>query len=178
MIRVPKLPTSDAQGAEARKTIWLVSFTDLMSLLLAFFVLMFSMSEPQVQRWARMAQGLSARSTAAAPSDVAPVPSAAFNAAALERNRYGAEIRQLASPVLGTGVMVGLLERLFLLAELRREDPAPFVWTVLSERGKRLRRDGAELQTDAENVAELARLHEGFAAGQRRWLEGLGIAGA
>ncbi len=100
-----------------------------------------------------------------------------FNAAALERNRHGPEVRQLASPVLGTGVMVGLLERLFLLAEQRSEDPAAFVWTVLSERGKRLRRDGRELQTDAENVAELKRLYEGFAGGQRVWLKRLGIAG-
>lgn len=84
MIRVPRLPTSEADGAAARKTIWLLSFTDLMSLLLAFFVLMFSMTEPQVQRWAKLAQGLSTRSTATRPSDVAPVPSAAFNAATIE----------------------------------------------------------------------------------------------
>ncbi|WP_431857960.1 flagellar motor protein MotB [Azospirillum sp.] len=84
MIRVPKPVPPDAQGAAARKTIWLISFTDLMSLLLAFFVLMFSMSEPQVQRWTKMAQGLSARSTATRPSDAQPVPAAAFNAATIE----------------------------------------------------------------------------------------------
>ncbi|HYH38154.1 MAG TPA: flagellar motor protein MotB [Azospirillum sp.] len=84
MIRVPKPAVPDVRGAEARKTIWLVSFTDLMSLLLAFFVLMFSMTEPQVQRWTKMAQGLSTRSTATGPSDAPPVPSAAFNAATIE----------------------------------------------------------------------------------------------
>lgn len=84
MIRVPKIAKPDADGAAARKTIWLISFTDLMSLMLAFFVLMFSMSEPQVQRWTQLAQGLSARSTAARPSEAAPVPVSAFNAAAIE----------------------------------------------------------------------------------------------
>ncbi|HYG89299.1 MAG TPA: flagellar motor protein MotB [Azospirillum sp.] len=84
MIRLPKLPLHDGRAEAARKTIWLVSFTDLISLLLAFFVLMFSMTEPQAQRWAKMAQGLSARSTATRPSDEALAPKAAFNAAVLE----------------------------------------------------------------------------------------------
>jgi len=84
MIRLPKLPRCEDRGAAGRKTIWLVSFTDLISLLLAFFVLMFSMSEPQVQRWTKMAQGLSARSTATRPSDLPPVLAAPFNAATIE----------------------------------------------------------------------------------------------
>lgn len=84
MIRLPKPPTRNDGAEAARKTIWLISFTDLISLLLAFFVLMFSMTEPQAQRWARMAQGMSARSTATRPSDEPPAPSVAFNAAALE----------------------------------------------------------------------------------------------
>lgn len=114
---------------------------------------------------------------------VVPVPEglsaermARFNTAVLERNRFDPAIRQLASPVLGTGVVVGLLERLFLLAEQRGEAPAPFVWTVLRERGRRLRRGGEELVTDAETVAELARLYEGFTRGAREWLTRLGIA--
>lgn len=84
MIRPPRPFASETDAAAARKTIWLISFTDLMSLLLAFFVLMFSMSEPQVQRWEKMAHGLSTRSTATRPSDAPPVPSAAFNAATIE----------------------------------------------------------------------------------------------
>lgn len=114
---------------------------------------------------------------------ILPVPDAVdgeraqrFNAAVLERNRHGPEIRQLASPVLGTGLVVGVLERLFLLAERRGADPAAFAWTVLSERGKRLRRGGEELTSDAENLAELRRLHAEFASGQRAWLKSLGIA--
>lgn len=130
------------------------------------------------------ANGLEAvlRTVALLGGAVVPVPEGIdaervrrFDAAVLERNRHGAEIRQLASPVLGTGVVVGLLERLFLLAEHRGEDPAGLAWTVLRERGKRLRRDGEELASDAENLAELARLHTAFAGGQRAWLEAIGI---
>lgn len=85
MIRVPTFEKArDAGAADSRRTIWLVSFTDLISLLFAFFVLMFAMAEPDAPRWARMAEGLSARSTASAPSDRDPEPRAAFNAATLE----------------------------------------------------------------------------------------------
>jgi chemotaxis protein MotB len=49
-----------ARGAVAR-SIWLISFTDLMCLMLAFFVLAFSMSEPVQQRWQALAASLAAR---------------------------------------------------------------------------------------------------------------------
>ncbi|MEI8395131.1 MAG: flagellar motor protein MotB [Rhodospirillaceae bacterium] len=45
------------RGASAR-SIWLISFTDLMCLMLAFFVLAFSMSEPDQGNWRAMAQSL------------------------------------------------------------------------------------------------------------------------
>lgn len=85
MIRVPKLPTAQDKSGGHGRTMWLISFTDLMSLLLAFFVLMYSMSEPEAQRWTGLAKAFtSARSTAATPSDAAPEPKAAFNAATVE----------------------------------------------------------------------------------------------
>lgn len=37
-----------------RAPVWLISFTDLMALLLAFFVLTFSMSEPDEQKWPKL----------------------------------------------------------------------------------------------------------------------------
>lgn len=131
------------------------------------------------------AHGLEAvlRTVALLGGAVVPVPEGIdaervrrFNAVVLERNRHRPEIRQLASPMLGTGVVAGLLERLFLLAERRGEDPAAFALMVLAERGKRLRRDGAALPTDAETLTELRRLHAAFVAGQRVFLAGLGIA--
>jgi len=47
--------------AAAAKSIWLISFTDLMCLMLAFFVLAFSMSEPVRERWQALASSFSAR---------------------------------------------------------------------------------------------------------------------
>lgn len=95
MIRVPGTGTGAGgraaaeAGASQRKTLWLISFTDLISLMLAFFVLMYSMSEPEAERWTRLAKGISesipaARSTATAPSDRPADPNAAFNAQAVE----------------------------------------------------------------------------------------------
>lgn len=85
MIRLPKLPKAEDKSGGHNRTIWLISFTDLMSLLLAFFVLMYSMSEPEAQRWTGLSKALtSARSTATSPSGAAPEPKAAFNAAAVE----------------------------------------------------------------------------------------------
>ena len=49
-----------AHGAAAR-SIWLISFTDLMCLLLAFFVLAFSMSEPEQHHWQALTHALTAR---------------------------------------------------------------------------------------------------------------------
>lgn len=87
MIRLPKLPKAEDKSGGHNRTIWLISFTDLMSLLLAFFVLMYSMSEPEAQRWTDLSKSLSsssARSTATTPSNAAPEPKAAFNAATVE----------------------------------------------------------------------------------------------
>ncbi|AWK84831.1 OmpA/MotB family protein [Azospirillum thermophilum] len=101
LIRVPK-PTDRHAGA--RRTMWLISFTDLISLLLAFFVLMYSMGEPETQRWVGLVQGLAervpaARSTAQTPTGLPAEPHAAFNAqavepkAAMDLNYLGALLR-------------------------------------------------------------------------------------
>ncbi len=107
MIRVPTVGGPARTGGDPgghRKTMWLISFTDLISLMLAFFVLMYSMSEPESQRWIRLTKGLAetipaARSTATAPSDRPADPRAAFNAqavevrAAIDLNYLGALLR-------------------------------------------------------------------------------------
>ena len=49
--------------AAAAKSIWLISFTDLICLMLAFFVLAFSMSEPIRERWQALASSFSAKQT-------------------------------------------------------------------------------------------------------------------
>ncbi len=48
----------DIQEAEASSQIWLVSFTDVMALMLTFFVLLFSMTEPARQDWSEITSAL------------------------------------------------------------------------------------------------------------------------
>lgn len=45
---------SDIHGADEGSFMWLISFTDVMALMLTFFVLLFSMTEPEQQSWADM----------------------------------------------------------------------------------------------------------------------------
>ena len=124
MIRLPN--TSGRAGAEdrggQRKTLWLISFTDLISLMLAFFVLMYSMSEPEAERWARLAKGVAesipaARSTADAPSDRPADPSAAFNAQAVEK-RAAIDLHYLAA-LLGSQLRSNAE---LAVVDVRRED--------------------------------------------------------
>ena len=60
-IGAARLAAQGAARAAAARSIWLISFTDLMCLMLAFFVLAFSMSEPKQERWQALAQSLAAR---------------------------------------------------------------------------------------------------------------------
>ena len=98
-----------------------------------------------------------------------------FNVAVLDRNRWSPELRQLASPLTGGVAMLDLLERLFLLAERRHQDAPVFAWTVLRERGKRLMRDGAYLEDDDANLAEMRHLYARYQAGRRVFLQQVGI---
>lgn len=100
---------------------------------------------------------------------------ARFNAAVLAANRTDPAIRQLASPVLGTGLVVGLLDRLFLLAEQDGAPPAEFAWSILESRGKRLRRDGEWLDGAEANLAEMRALYAAFVRGRRAWLKSIGM---
>lgn len=84
-----------------------------------------------------------------------------LNAAILAANRTAPAIRQLAAPVLGTALVVDILDRLFLLAEGEGADAPAFAWTILSARGKRLRRGGQWLDGD-DNLTELRRLYAEF----------------
>ena len=49
---IPALPKS-------RGNIWLISFTDVIALMLVFFVMMFAMSHPKQEGWVSLIQGLS-----------------------------------------------------------------------------------------------------------------------
>lgn len=64
---------------------WLVTFTDLICLLLTFFVMLYAMAEPDPGRYAAFVQSLPG--TAAPRADGAAVPQAAFNTDALDREK-------------------------------------------------------------------------------------------
>lgn len=99
-----------------------------------------------------------------------------FNAAVLERHRFGDTPGQLASPLLGAGVPVSRIEALFLLAARQGEEPAAFAWRHLSADGIVLGRDGERCEGDDANRAELARRHAVFAQRRLLLLQGLGVA--
>ncbi|WP_274584699.1 class I SAM-dependent methyltransferase [Neisseria leonii] len=79
----------------------------------------------------------------------------------LERARDNGDIGWLASPATGSGVAVGRIDQLFLLAhtEKVKQDKWPqFVWEILKAQNLSLIRDGQTLSGDEANLAELVRL--------------------
>ena len=89
---------------------------------------------------------------------------ARFNAVVLEHNRMGGELRNLASPVLGSGVAVTKLEALLLLARSRGVDPVTFASEQLSALGQTIG-DGNGKPLSAEQSVSLLRDQEqSFAA--------------
>jgi chemotaxis protein MotB len=51
------------QGEESATSLWLITFTDIMALMLTFFVLLYSMSVPQEEDWETMTDGLRSQFT-------------------------------------------------------------------------------------------------------------------
>jgi chemotaxis protein MotB len=74
------LPSTPASG----RRMWLITFTDLVSLMLAFFVMLFAMSGVEVELWDATAQSLS-RTLDPAPTLPPPPPVAARNVPTIER---------------------------------------------------------------------------------------------
>jgi SAM-dependent methyltransferase len=97
----------------------------------------------------------------------------------IERARFGTEVGRLASPVTGGGVRVPWIVQLFLLAGRNgRETPrdqAAFVWSVLQEQGQRAKRDGKDIETAEDSLAELTKQAEIVAQQHIPVLSALGI---
>ena len=139
------------------------------------------------------AQVLQAAVVLVGKGDVVPVmpgvPSAAVQAQCqrlnrdlMDRARSSADVSYLASPVTGGAVVVGRFQQLFLLARVRGgrgpADWADFVWRTLAEQGLKLVKNGVQLETATENLAELTQQAQDFAA---RWLpilQGLQVSAA
>ena len=78
----------------------------------------------------------------------------------IEKARGSGEVSYLASPVTGGGIAAGRFHRLFLLG-LRQgrqgaDDLARFVWDILAVQGQRVVKDNKPLDSDADNLTELA----------------------
>jgi SAM-dependent methyltransferase len=113
---------------------------------------------PRVQQAITVLIGVNALAPAlpAAQENVRAKRTDALNAVFLERARFSADHSFLASPVIGAGFAVDRINQLFLLARRQKKDPVPFVWDILSSQGHRLIKDGKTLETEADNLAELA----------------------
>lgn len=56
-MRLPFAPSEPGDSANGKiSTAWLISFTDLIGLLLAFFIMLFAMSSPDEEQWAKLAK--------------------------------------------------------------------------------------------------------------------------
>jgi len=75
-----QMPTSEEAASKA----WLLTFTDLVSLMLTFFVLLFSMSNVKSDRWENVIDSLS-RTLQPTPVKTVPAVSASFNIGTLFR---------------------------------------------------------------------------------------------
>jgi SAM-dependent methyltransferase len=97
-----------------------------------------------------------------------------------QRARTSADVRFLASPVIGAGVRVPRLEQLFLAARAEAgADPALWaaeVDAVFAQQGLGVVKDGRTLETEAETRAELTRLAREFEARRLPLLIRLGVA--
>ena len=103
-----------------------------------------------------------------------------LNAALCERARDSNEIAYLVSPVSGGGFAVNRFQQLFVLGlQNNKKEPrelAEFAWGFLSAQGQKLIKEGATLETDDANVAELTDQASVFIDKQLPILKALGIA--
>lgn len=99
----------------------------------------------------------------------------AFNAAVMRRAKLSPEIRHLASP-LGCSFGIERIGMLLIAAHAEgAAEPDAFVWDILKPEGRRLMKDGAILQSDEDNRAELRARYDTFKAGLLPVLRGLQI---
>lgn len=131
------------QLVPASRASWLVIFTDLVALLLTFFVMLFSMSNVQVAKWTEMIDALS-QTLNPARTEKSKVPTARYNISTEIRRRainldylnavIGEKIKD--DPLLSQSTMVGLDDRLVISL------PGALLFegkgVVLSEKGREL----------------------------------------
>lgn len=125
-----------------------------------------------------------------AASEVATVqPDAVVAAAKVQTDRLnlhlmvraltGTQVEDLASPLTGGGVPLTRVEQLLLYASLdpsrKPDDLGPLVWQVLKPQNVKMLRDGKLLESEADNLAELARTSRAFVNKRLPVLRALGV---
>jgi hypothetical protein len=103
-----------------------------------------------------------------------------FNRHLLDKARGSGDVAFLASPVTGGGIAAVRFHQLFLLA-LRQgrqgaDDLARFVWDILAAQGQRVMKDNKPLDSETENLTELAAQAGEFVAKRLPALRQLQIA--
>lgn len=115
-----------------------------------------------------------------AAADAARATSAALNAKLCSLASGRGEIGHLASPLLGGGVPVSRISQLFVASVARgRTEPADWArdaWAELSAQASHLIKDGRELSSAEDNLAELDGLATAFGARELPLLRTLGVA--
>ena len=104
---------------------------------------------------------------------------AKLNTHLMLKARSSNDISYLASPVTGGGVNVGRFQQLFLLAleqgKEKPEDWAAFTWQILLVQGQKIVKEGKQLETAEENLAELTTQAHDFATKQLPILRALQV---
>jgi SAM-dependent methyltransferase len=115
-----------------------------------------------------------------AAAQAARPTSAALNARLCSLASGGGEVGHLASPLTGGGVPVSRISQLFVSSvgqgRTQPEDWARDAWGELQAQASRLVKDGRTIESDEDNLAELARLAGVFAGRELPLLRTLGVA--
>ena len=102
-----------------------------------------------------------------------------LNATLCQKARSSNDIAYLASPVTGGGIAVNRFAQLFVQAiangHKQPADWAAHAWQILAGQGQKLVKDGATIEADADNLAELNRQAAVFADKQLPILRALQV---
>lgn len=103
-----------------------------------------------------------------------------LNKALIDKARFNANITFLASPVTGGGIAIDRFQQLFLLSKHQgKKLPAEWAqsaWEILAAQGQRLVKDGVAIESAEDNLKELTKQAEEFAAKRLPILKALEIA--
>jgi len=103
----------------------------------------------------------------------------ALNTWIIRRSRLSGELSYLASPTVGNGILVPRVVLNMLLgmeqAGTQPKALAAFVWSLLKAKGLKVRKDGKDLLTDEENLAQLESVAATFVSEQLPLLQALRV---